>query len=46
MDLKVILDATPGDIEKRILKHVDQCLCAIIFALQSVATIREVPNLD
>ena len=46
MDLKVILDANPEHIEKRTLKHVNQCLCTIIYAFQSGGTIRDVSKLE
>ena len=44
MDLKVILDAIPELIEKLTIKHVNEWLCAIIYAFQSGGTIRDVPN--
>ena len=43
-DLKVILDATPGEIGKRTLKHVNQRRQAIIYAIQSDETIRNAPR--
>ena len=42
MDLKVILDVTPEPIGKRTIKHVNQCLQAIIYAFESGGTIRDV----
>ena len=44
MDLKVILDATPEHIEKLTIKHVNQCLCTIIYAFQLGGTIRDISN--
>ena len=41
MDLKVILDATPEHKEKLTIKHVNQCLCVIIYAIQTDGTIHE-----
>ena len=43
MDLKVILDATPEEIGKRTLKHVNQRLYVIIYAIQSGKRIRDAP---
>ena len=45
MDLKVILDATPEHIGKHTIKHVNQCLQAIIYAFQPGGTIRDVLHL-
>ena len=41
MDLKVILDAISGSMEKRTIKHVTHHLCVIIYAIQSGGTICE-----
>ena len=41
MDLKVILDATPERMKELAIKHVNRCLFAIIYAIQSGGTIRD-----
>ena len=40
-DLKVILDAISGYMGKLTIKHVNQHLCVIIYAIQSGGTIGE-----
>ena len=40
-DLKVILDAISGYMEKLTIKHVKQHLCVIIYTIQSGGTIGE-----
>ena len=43
MDLKVILDATLEYMEKRILRHVNQCIRQADSRCTALGTIRKVP---
>ena len=45
MDLKVILDAISENMEKLTIKHVNQRLQVIIYAIQSGGTIRDALHL-
>ena len=45
-DLKVILAATHNNMEELMIKHVNECLCAIMYAIQLGEEIRDVQHLE